>query len=281
LEANVPALVVTVNGNARRQLAQGQTIILPAGRHELEISRPGYETVRRSVRVAAERTRTIEVTLDPLQPLPSELAGVLEVHINHEGALITVDGRPLPDGPLPVGPHRLTVRHSNFLPWSRLVQVVPGSTVVQRVQLEPTPGFRALQDRRSRWWRIGTGATLSVALATLGATFCLLVWNSIRDQEWTNERNELRADFAQVVDAGQDTRALQVELERNAAHGEDLQAWASAEWALFAVGLTAAIASAVLLLRENKSRRAGLRWRPAAGGFSLAWGGPQGSQGSP
>jgi hypothetical protein len=123
------------------------SIPLAPGNHRLEMRRPGYATAVAGVVLGDGAAG--EVTLEPEEDAAAlaSAGGRLVLDIDETQAVVSVDGRsrgvyaePLR---LAAGPHRVLIERGNFEPFGRDVIVLAGASVNVRVELEPTPEYRA------------------------------------------------------------------------------------------------------------------------------------------
>jgi hypothetical protein len=108
--------------------------MLGPGDHEVEVSRPGYQEVRRSVQLVsgAEVAETFSLSAEP---------GRLALRTNADGASVLVDGKEVGRTPLasalslPAGRHVVTVERSGYEPAERSVEVTAGGRQELEIQL--------------------------------------------------------------------------------------------------------------------------------------------------
>jgi hypothetical protein len=120
----------------------------------VELSLPGYTTVRRDVTVRAGQPERVSATLQrAARPAPKAAArpevfvGSLVIDSRPTGARIFVDGRAVGTTPLSVpdvqaGSHVVRLELEGHRPWTASVRVAAGQRVEVRGSLEP---------ERSRW----------------------------------------------------------------------------------------------------------------------------------
>jgi len=129
-----------IDGEKRGSEAPMTVPNLEAGTHEIEVEYPGFSTARRTVELepGALRTVTIELTADP------EASGRIRLSIAEvEGLEVFVDGEALEWNhdrrvvPVKPGRHLVEVLADRRRPWSRIVELEAGETVVEHVDLAP------------------------------------------------------------------------------------------------------------------------------------------------
>jgi len=109
-------------------------LMLGPGDHEVEVSRPGYQDVRRSVQLVsgAEVAETFNLVAEP---------GHLALRTNADGASVLVDGKEVGKTPLAsalalqAGRHVVTVERSGYEPAERSVDVTAGAQQDLEIQL--------------------------------------------------------------------------------------------------------------------------------------------------
>jgi formylglycine-generating enzyme required for sulfatase activity len=126
------AAAVSVNGEFRGQTPM--TLRLDPGRqHSLSVTKPGYETVTRSLSVEADSGRQLELSL-------VAQIGVIDVISEQVGAQILVDGVVTGTTPqqlsLTALPHDLEIRLDGYAVQNRAVTPRPGFPQEWRVELE-------------------------------------------------------------------------------------------------------------------------------------------------
>ena len=147
LESNPPGASVDLNGQPI-----GETPLLrdglPAGSHQVTITRPGYAPMTVRIIIENDLTTRQRVTLRPQR---REAMGELVIESTPSGADVTLNGRWLGKTPLnvpvPAGMHRLSLRHPGYEAQTRKVRVVSDLTTSQRltlVAIAPEPPVAAL-----------------------------------------------------------------------------------------------------------------------------------------
>jgi len=199
LKSSVPDATVRVDGQRVATTPLQASLALTAGRHSVELSRPGYATLVQTIDLgpgaSGELTFTLEV--DPLQVRTSGASLMLD--LSEPDAVIFVDGKHIGPykGPLklPPGTHAIRVERDGFYPLER--QLTLDATAPNRhlFKLEPTPETRADYESSVSFHRTwGWISTLSgAAVAAGGGVFLAVNAGAKKDRQ---------ADLDQAFDAG-------------------------------------------------------------------------------
>ncbi len=182
IQTDVPDLEVFVDGaSVGRTPLLGPVPVAP-GQRQIELRRAGYRTEKQTVQVAdgANLNLKFSPNLDPAVPA----RGALALSMAESEAVVFIND--VPRGPyaaayvLPAGKHKLRVERSGFFPVEREVLVPAIGVETVKVELEPTPDFRAdyresaLDRRLVGWLVLGSGAVV------VGASAGFLIWNQGR-----------------------------------------------------------------------------------------------------
>jgi hypothetical protein len=180
VKANLPDAEVLVDGALAGKTPLPTPLTVAPGMHTLEVRRPGYQTIKRSINVGEGTSGAVDAQLlvDSSQ-LASE-GGNLVLAFSERDAVLYIDGeaRGAYAGAiqLPHGRHRLRVERAEFLPFERDVTVTKATTTSVTVDLLPTPEKRAkyhstaVTQRTLAWIGVGAGA----ALAGAGTMFLIV-----------------------------------------------------------------------------------------------------------
>lgn len=266
VETELHGVVVTVDGDEIGTTPLlDQAIVMAAGEHVVEGRRSGYSTGRVDVSVNPGQASRVVLELSPLDQIPTENAGELNIAISEEAAQVLVDGQPLEGVIVPVGRHRVDVQLEGFRDWSQQIDVEPGSVTSLDVSLVPTDTFLESYRSRARGYRIGAWATMGTGAATLGTALGLLIWNLGRRDDWSAENDALDgytgADRVRRIEENQDL-------------GDSISTVAGVNWALLGIGSAAAVASVLLfVIGPRPGRYETLSLTPHPGGLSarLSW----------
>ena len=140
-----PGATVTLDG-----IGRGQTPLslrdVSFGTHRLEVSRPGFDTVRRDVTVDEQNTVVpVGVSLTPAGGLPvaagsATEVGSLAIRSRPPGARVMVDGTPAGVTPLdvtlPVGRHQVRIEGDGYQAWVTSVEVLASEPAQVNASLE-------------------------------------------------------------------------------------------------------------------------------------------------
>jgi hypothetical protein len=177
VKTNVPDASVSVDGQRVAKTPLPASLALSAGRHRVEVARPGYTTAAQEIDLGpgAVGELTFELTVDAVAV--SHSGATLALELSEPGAVVSIDGRTV--GPyrgalkLPHGVHAVRVERDGFFPAERQVTLEPRAESRQVIRLQPTP--ETLADHESsvsfhRTW--GWGAIIGGAVvAGAGATY--------------------------------------------------------------------------------------------------------------
>lgn len=274
--ASVPYATVTIDGQEVGTTPVEEPVEVQTGRRQVVVSRPGYAPVRASVDVAQGEVARVEAALEPLPELPPELSGALDVRVRErEGVRFLLDGAPLPEGAVPVGPHRLEVRLEGFEPWVGEVDVERGQPTQLEVELTPTQNYRQAYERSARTARIAAYASFGAGGGLVLLGLVLELWNAIgRQGEWQAEDDFLQGQYALPEgDAGRLPRdPLMDRQEANNALADGITGLRAADCVLMGLGAAALIAGGLLYaLGPDPNRFERVAIRPSPGGLALAW----------
>lgn len=279
----LPGVTISVDGNVTGTTPLDEAIPIPSGAHVIELSRDGYEHVRAEITVGAGEVVRLERDVTPMANLPAEIAGGIELQIAADaaqGAVLVLDGAPLGSGPVPSGPHVLEVRHPDFETWTGQIDVTAGAPTPVQVTLVPTEAYQTRLERRSsRWWLAGW-LTTGLAVAVLGTTLGLYLWNRSRAAGAEQDMDDLEPQLRDCPPLGVSDRCDGLWAQWQSANNlsDDLEAWDSAEWAMLGVGAAAlTVGIALLASRPRPGSATQVSLGPGPGELSLAlnvsWGG--------
>jgi hypothetical protein len=174
---------VLVDGKREGRTPLTTSITLPAGRHVVELKRPGYVGGRREIDLGAGATGDVALDLAVDGAALDAEGATLVIESSESPVDLGVDGqRKGPYGApvrLPRGPHRVSVTAAGFIPAERDVNLDPSVTNMVRFVLEPTPETRenhrstALFHRTWGWVGVIGGAVIGgtgVAFVAIGSS---------------------------------------------------------------------------------------------------------------
>lgn len=277
VSVSVPYATVFMDGREIGTTPLAEPIVASEGRHVIEVRRDGYEPAFSAVEVASGEVARAEVRLQPLAELPDELAGQLAVEVNADrGVRFLLDGAPLPEGVVPIGPHRLEVRLEGFEPWEGDVDVARGEPTRVEVQLRPTEGFLESYQTRANGIRITSYVMAGLAVAMAGTAVGLLVWNDGRYGDWESEDSALRAIYRLPPDdpARPDASVVEARQDDNNALWSSISTVDIVGWVLVGVGVAAAATWAGLFFGgpdPGRYSRVALLPRPDGLGLAFVW----------
>jgi tetratricopeptide (TPR) repeat protein len=190
----LPDVAVAIDGRTVGRTPLRALAAIP-GAHELELSRPGYVTLRRTLTLRAGEDAETPCELRPA-PKTSAFARLV---LNHPaGTSAWLDGQSFEGQAVPAGRHHLLVAGPGFERTESAVNLAPG--VVSEVTILPSPAGAAASEElteRKRTQRIVAYAAGGAGLA-LGATaIALFVYNNRAYADWQKESDEFTRDYAE------------------------------------------------------------------------------------
>lgn len=208
VKTNVPDATVSVDGQRVAKTPLPASLALTAGRHRVEVARPGYTTVAREIDLGpgASGELAFELAVDALAV--SQSGATLTLALSEPGAVVTVDGKTL--GPyrgslkLPHGVHTLRVERDGFFPAERQLTLEPLKDNEHVIRLQPTPETLAEHESSVAFHRTwGWGGVIGGAvIAGAGATFLAVNAGAKSDAKdalalvYDEQKNEVICDVA-------------------------------------------------------------------------------------
>jgi hypothetical protein len=190
----IPDVAVAVDGRVAGNTPLDSSISVLPGARTVELSRPGYVTVRRVVEVRAGDDVEVPCSLRPIPPTPA----FARLSLSHPlGTRALLDEQPFTGQAVPAGRHRLVVSGDGFERAERTVTLRPAA--VTKISLVPRrAGASASLElaERQRTQRVvayvagGTG--LALGAAALGIYF----YNNGRHTAWQRDADAFKRDFA-------------------------------------------------------------------------------------
>lgn len=267
VKANVPGAAVFVNGKPAGKTPLAATLTLAPGDHVIELRRPGYVTAKKGVSVGegAYGEASFELAEDPAQVRSH--GGRLALQLSEPDASFSIDG--VPKGKyvasirLPTGPHVLEVERAGFESVQRTIDVASsGATTSVRVELEPTPEYRAKYEKKAQLFQTWGWVGLLGGAVLAGSGTGFLIWNEgVKDDKLAEatEADRLRqnklgkyCDPSSPLASTEDCdNQVDVALdEYDSAKARDLFGWVAV-----GAGGAAIAAGAVLLLTGDDPKR--------------------------
>ncbi|MDF3065343.1 MAG: hypothetical protein K0R38_944 [Polyangiaceae bacterium] len=183
VRSRVSGAEIFVDGKSAGKTPLRASLAIPAGKHEVELRRPGYKSARQELQLTEGATG--ELTLDlPVDSGALSTEGVsLTLDLGaQKNAELYVDSEHLGAyrGPvrLPKGPHRVRVEAAGYLPFERDVLLEEGKTNVLSGKLEPTPEARAAHEANVSFHRTWGFVSLGAGALIGGASAAFLALNS-------------------------------------------------------------------------------------------------------
>jgi hypothetical protein len=162
----------------RTSLVTVRLIDAPRGRTIARVTATLLDATEKELIDAARRLAYEAVTGRRL-----DTSGLLRIHVDRPGAVVTLDGKELGRSPLAGtsrvldGPHSIVVQKDGYVRWSSTVSVAPGGEVPVDVQLVPVRLLgEAARSRLWSWAYVSTG--VAVAAAGSGLVFHKLAEDS-------------------------------------------------------------------------------------------------------
>jgi hypothetical protein len=274
LRSDTDEASVRVDGREVARTPVEGPVMLPEGTFQLEVTRPGYVSVRREVTLGVAGA-VVDATLawDPAMP-PSVAAGV-RVESNVDFPAVSVDGRSVvADGStrVPAGRHQLRVAHEGYVPTTRAVSLSPGENT-ERVWLDATPQLRAEHADRVRRQRTVAYVIGGVGLAAMAGGAALLV-TGLADRSAADDEVTRIADLKTCVMTNPGLCPPMSMLPAMLADSQDAlrnaTAWAITGGVVLGLGTAALVVGSVLRARSDPSDRYD---RPAGWGIAVGFGG--------
>ena len=239
------------------------SISLPAGVHQLELRRAGYQSKKQQVELGEGATG--EVSLDlPIDTaaLASEGADlVLDVREANPDLTIDDEHRGIYSGPLrlPQGVHQVRLQVAGYLPFEQEVTLEPGNPRVLRPSLQPTPETRKAHDDNLRlhrtWGFIGIGAGVAITGASV-------VFAALASSDKSKADKDFDATQTQINDNVGDCKQGDVHIDQCNARLLDAQSRSNSAGdrrtlGFVGIGVGAAVAATgvVILLTGESSHR--------------------------
>ncbi|MDX2054477.1 MAG: PEGA domain-containing protein [Polyangiaceae bacterium] len=171
---------VVLDGQVVGRTPLSNSISMIAGRHVVEVRRPGYTTARRELDLGEGATGEVNADLEVDTAALTKDGATLVVEASESPIEVRVDGGPqkayVAPLRLPKGTHHLMITSPGFIPYEREITLVATRTNTLRVVLEPTLETRDQHKSRARfhqvagWAGVIGGGLLAGGGAALGFT---------------------------------------------------------------------------------------------------------------
>ena len=174
---------IVVDDKAIGKTPLSTSVSVPAGKHSVELRRPGYHSSRQDVEVGEGATGEVSLDLDVDDKALLRDGADLSIEAREPNVDLTIDdehrGVYRQALRLPKGVHHLRMQVAGYLPLEQDVVLYSGKPTVLMPYFQPTPETRQAHDSNVRWHRtlgwigIGTGAAITgvgVALAAIGGS---------------------------------------------------------------------------------------------------------------
>ena len=265
VRTRVPEVGVYVDGTFVGQTPLASSLSLAPGQRVIELRRPGYLPVSRTLLLGAGSSGALELQLQPDPQALRTHGGTLALSISESEAVVLVDGesKGAYGAPLRLAPgaHTLRVERAEFFAFERKIVVPQGGHTNVDVELEPTPEKRATyrsaaQARRSWGW-VSVGAGSLFALGGGG----FLIWNagkkSDRERQFAAEAAKHEPGEGGECDParGDQTETCVVALEIALSNLESARGRDAFGWVGIGVGAAALGTGVFLLLSGNDPHR--------------------------
>ncbi len=183
VRSRVPGAEIFIDGKSAGKTPLRASLAVPAGKHDIELRRPGYKSARQELQLTEGATGEISLDL-PVDSASLSTEGVsLSLDLGaQQNAELYVDAEHLGAyrGPvrLPKGPHRVRVEAAGYLPFEQDVLLEEGKTNTLTGKLEPTPEARAAHDANLSFHRTWGFVSLGAGALIGGAGAAFLAINS-------------------------------------------------------------------------------------------------------
>jgi hypothetical protein len=191
---SLPGVDVRVDGQRVGTTPLSAPLVLAPGARSVELSRPGYRTVKREVRLGAGTRGRIDAELVVDVTALAREGGTLSLDVSEPNATVWLDGAPVEiTTRTPHGEHVLRVERDGFLPVERSIVVPKAGTARVRIDLEPTPETRADYVGRTTSQRTWGMVALGGGAVIAGGSVGFLIYNAGAESD-ANDTYESEAD---------------------------------------------------------------------------------------
>lgn len=159
----------------------------------IKFARVGYATVQREIVATTGHVVSVSCDLRPLARLTATQQGNLVLRTFPSNSEVLVDGTPFRASAVPIGRHRIEVRHPGYFTQVHDVNVGSPQELLLDVKLKATPEFQRklevqAQHQRSFSYALGSAG---VALNAVALTAYLI--NRSRYDTWQGDRDRIAA----------------------------------------------------------------------------------------
>jgi tetratricopeptide (TPR) repeat protein len=208
MKTNVADASISVDGQRVAKTPLAASLALTAGRHRVEVSRPGYSSVAQEIELGPGATGELVFDLTVDAAAVNQSGALLTLALSEPGAVVSVDGKTL--GPyrgalkLPHGVHTLRVERDGFFPAERQIVLEPLAENRQVIHLQPTSETLAEHESKVSFHRTWgwVGVIGGAAAAGAGAAYLAVNAGAKSDAKdalgtvYDQEKNEVICDVA-------------------------------------------------------------------------------------
>jgi hypothetical protein len=191
VRTSLPGATVKVDGQSLAMTPMAAAIAVLPGSLDLEVTRPGYQPVKRPLVVDPGKSADIEITLEEDPGEITRLGGAITLDASEDTVVVQIDGKPrgVYGAAIPVapGPHRVVLERGGFITVSRDVVVMEGGPTLLKVRFSPTPETLVKHVDAANARRVGGWVGFGIGLGLAGGMAGLLGWNQTTVDD-TNRR---------------------------------------------------------------------------------------------
>jgi PEGA domain len=184
----IPGVQVSIHGKAVGKTPIAAPLSTPSGKLAMSFSRPGYQSVVRTLTIPANGFVEVDCALRQSRSLSSDSRARLTVITAPKDADVFVDGERYLGAALPEGPHQLRVERDGFVPQSTTLMLTGGAHARHVTILKPTSSNIERRRREAGTKRaVGYALAGSSAAVIIGGAL-LYRWNQRRYDAWLASR---------------------------------------------------------------------------------------------
>ena len=276
----LPGAQITVDGRQVGTTPLSEPVPAQPGDRTVSASRSGYQTAQIVVQVAEGREAVATLLMVPSPDLPPEMMGILDVQVSESGAEVLLDGAPLREDAVPIGPHHLEVRREGFETFTRDFEVGRGATTLIEADLVPAAGEAPIDVGGSRrGTRIAAYLMTGLAVVALGVGVGLAAWNGGRFDDWETEDAALRLAYSSTESEPADEAVLWGRVGNNDSLADSIRAVDGVAWVFLGTGIASALTAVVLYIvgfrsggnESNEDVQVSLSPRPGGLTLGASW----------